>query len=101
MKKEMEIKKEEAAFEMLGSSYDGDGELVEVTYADLRAANIGDMWEARDTHNCGRALDEESAEVVYKTDDGVAVLRREWGTTDSPNPQDWEEVPVLIWYEFA
>ena len=31
MTKEMEIKKEEAAFEMLGSSYDGDGELVEVT----------------------------------------------------------------------
>lgn len=32
MKTEMEVKKEEAAFEMLGSSYDGDGELVEVSY---------------------------------------------------------------------
>ena len=101
MKKEMEIKKEEAAFEMLGRSYDGDGELVEVIYADLRAANIGDTWEARDTHNCGRALDEESAEVVYKTEYGVAVLFRNWGTTDDPNPQSWEEAPKLVWYEFA
>lgn len=101
MKKEMEIKKEEAAFEMLGSSYDGDGELVEVTYADLRAANIGDMWEARDTHNCGRALHEESAEVVYKTERGAAVLFRNWGTTDDPNPEPWERTPELIWYEFA
>lgn len=101
MKKEMEIKKEEAAFEMLGRSYDGDGELVEVTYADLRAANIGDMWEARDTHNCGRALREESAEVVYKTDRGCAVLFRSCGTTDEPDPEDWEDAPELVWYEFA
>ena len=101
MKKEMEIKKEEAAFEMLGRSYDGDGELVEVTYADLRAANIGDMWEARDTHNCGRALDEESAEVVYKTERGAAVLFRNWGTTDDPTPEHWESAPKLVWYEFA
>ena len=101
MKTEMDIMKEEAAFEMQGSSYDGDGELVEVSYSDLRAANIGDTWEARDTHNCGRALDEESAEVVYKTADGVAVLFRNWGTTDSPDPQDWANPPELIWYEFA
>lgn len=101
MKTEMEVKKEEAAFEMLGSSYDGDGELVEVSYADLRAANIGDMWEARDTHNCGRALDEESAEVVYKTERGAAVLFRNWGTTDDPNPEYWESAPKLVWYEFA
>lgn len=101
MKKEMEIKKEEAAFEMLGSSYDGDGELVEVTYADLRAANIGDMWEARDTHNCGRSLDEESAEVVYKTERGAAVLFRNWGTTGDSNPEHWESAPKLVWYEFA
>jgi hypothetical protein len=101
MKMKMEVKKEEAAFEMLGRSYDGDGELVEVSYADLRAANIGDMWEARDTHNCGRALDEESAEVVYKTERGAAVLFRNWGTTDDPNPEHWASAPKLVWYEFA
>ena len=83
MTTEMDIMKEEAAFEMQGSSYDGDGELVEVSYSDLRTANIGDMWEARDTHNCGRALDEESAEVVYKTERGAAVLFRSSSGTSS------------------
>jgi len=79
-----------------GSSYNGCGELVEVSYAALRAANIGDVWEAYDNNNCGRALSEESAEIVYKTEQGVAVLFRNWGTTDSPDPQSWEKTPVLV-----
>ena len=97
----MEVKKETAAFVLQGSSYNGCGEPVEVSYADLRAANIGHTWEAHDTHNCGRALKEESAEVVYKTEQGVAVLFRNWGTTDDPDPQSWEKAPELVWYEFA
>ena len=101
MKMKMEVKKEAAAFVLQGSSYNGAGEEVEVSYADLRASAVGDTWEAHDSHNCGRALNEESAEVVYKTADGVAVLFRNWGTTDSPDPQDWENPPELIWYEFA
>jgi len=34
---------------------------------ELRTANIGDTWEAYDDNDCGHALKEESAEVVYKT----------------------------------
>ena len=101
MKMKMEVKKEAAAFVLQGSSYNGAGEEVEVSYADLRASAVGDTWEAHDSHNCGRALNEESAEIVYKTADGVAVLFRNWGTTDSPDPQDRENPPELIWYEFA
>jgi len=101
MKKEMEIKKEEAAFEMLGSSYDGDGELVEVSYADLRAANIGDMWEPSRPTRGAQAADGGGGEVVYKTERGAAVLFRNWGTTDDPNPEHWESAPKLVWYEFA
>ncbi len=101
MKMKMEVKKEAAAFVLQGSSYNGCGEPVAVSYATLRAAAVGEKWAGYDNHGCGRAVHSESVEVVYKTDDGVAVLRREWGTTDSPNPQDWEKVPVLIWYEFA
>ena len=97
----MEVKKEAAAFVLQGSSYNGCGEPVEVSYADLRAANIGDTWEAHDTHNCGRALKEESAEVVYKTPQGAAVLFRCCGTTDDSSPEDWEDTPELVWYEFA
>lgn len=94
-------KKEAPAFVLWGSSYNGVGEDVEVSYTDLRNAEIGKMWVGSDSHNCGRAVRREAAEVVYKTDDGVAVLYRKWGTTDSPNPERWEDAPELIWYEFA
>ena len=96
-----EVKKEAPAFVLQGSSYNGTGELVEVSYAELRTANIGDTWEAYDDNNCGRALKEESAEVVYKTGHGCAVLFQSWGTTDDPNPEDWKDTPELVWYEFA
>lgn len=95
------VKKEVAAFVLQGSSYNGCGEPVEVNYEELRFARVGDKWEAYDNHNCGRAVHSESAEVIHKTDDGVAVLHRKWGTTDSPNPESWEAAPELVWYEFA
>ena len=95
------VKKEVAAFVLQGSSYNGCSEPVEVSYADLRAAEVGSSWEAYDDNNCGRALREESAEVVYKTPQGAAVLFRCWGTTDSPDLQSWKNAPELVWYEFA
>ena len=97
----MEVKKEALAFVLWGSSYNGVGEDVEVSYADLRTAEIGKRWVGSDNHNCGRAVHSESAEVVHKTTQGAAVLFRNWGTTDSPNPESWEEAPELVWYEFA
>jgi hypothetical protein len=96
-----DVIKEAAAFVLQGSSYNGTGETVEVSYAELRAAEVGTSWEAYDDNNCGRALNEESAEVVYKTGRGCAVLFRSCGTTDDPNPEDWEDTPELVWYEFA
>ena len=95
------VKKEVAAFVPQGSSYNGAGEEVEVSYADLRAVEIGDTWEAFSDDNCGRDVCEEYAEVVYKTEQGVAVLFRSRGTTDDPNPESWEDTPELVWYEFA
>jgi hypothetical protein len=96
-----DVIKEAAAFLLQGSSYNGAGETVEVSYADLRAAEVGTSWEAYDDNNCGRAVHSESAEVVHKTAQGAAVLFRCWGTTDSPDPQSWEKKPELVWYEFA
>ena len=95
------VKKEVAAFVLQGSSYNGCGEPVEVTYEALALAGVGDAWEAYDNHNCGRAVHSESAEVVYKTDRGCAVLFRSCGTTDEPDPEDWRDAPELVWYEFA
>lgn len=59
----MEVKKEAPAFVLWGSSYNGCGEDVVVSYADLRAAEIGKMWVGSDSNNCGRAVHRESAEV--------------------------------------
>lgn len=95
------VKKEVAAFVLQGSSYNGAGVPIEVSYAELRTAAVGTIWAGYDNHNCGRAVHNESAEVVYKATQGAAVLFRNWGTTDSPDPQDWEKTPVLVWYEFA
>ena len=92
---------EKPAFFLQASSYNGREEDVEVSFAALRNSKVGDRWENHDSHNCGRDLFEESAEVVYKTAEGVAVLIRTEGTTDSPNPEPWEAEPCLRWFEFA
>lgn len=92
---------ERQAFTLQGSSYNGVGETIEVRFSDLRRAEVGERWEALDTHNCERALCEESAEVVYKTTDGVAVIFRAEGTSDEPNPTEWKAKPKLKWFAFA
>lgn len=95
------VKKESPAFVLQGSSYNGCGKPIKVTYEMLSFAGVGDAWEAHDNHNCERGVRSESAEVVYRTAQGAAVLFRSWGTTDSPDPQSWEAAPELVWYEFA
>lgn len=89
-----EVIVERPAFTLQGSSYNGVGELVEVSFDELRKAEVGERWEALDTHNCGRDLNEETAEVVYKAEDGVAILFRAEGTSDEPTPK-------LKWFAFA
>ena len=100
MKTDTKFEKGEA-FKLFASSYNGNEDPVVVSFADLRSAKVGDRWENTDSHNCGRALYEESAEVVYKTAKGVAVLFRSWGTTDDPNPENWDGEPRLAWFEFS
>ena len=95
-----QVIQESPAFVLRAESYDGREEDVEVSFAALRNSKVGDRWENRDSHSCGRDLFEESAEVVYKTAEGVAVLIRAEGTTDSPNPDPWEADPSLRWFEF-
>lgn len=92
---------ERPAFMLEGSSYNGIGEVIEISFNDLRRAEVGERWEALDTHNCGRDLNEESAEVVYKTTDGVAILFRADGTSDEPTPKPWRAKPKLKWFSFA
>ena len=96
-----EVIVERPAFTLQGSSYNGVGEVVDVSFAELRAAEVGERWEAFDTHNCGRDLNEESAEVVYKNEDGIAVLFTAEGTSDEPTPKPWKAKPKLKWFAFA
>ena len=96
-----EVIMERPAFMLQGSSYNGIGEVIEISFNDLRRAEVGERWEALDTHNCRRDLNEESAELVYKTEDGVAVLFRAEGTSDEPNPEPWKAKPKLKWFAFA
>ena len=96
-----EVITERPAFTLQGSSFDGVGEVVEISFAELRKAEVGERWEAFDTHNCRRDLNEESAEVVFKAEDGVAVLFRAEGTSDEPSPQPWQAKPRLKWFSFA
>lgn len=96
-----EVRKENPAYILCARSYNGDEEPINVSFDDLRNAKVGDRWENTDSHNCGRALLEQSLEVIHKTANGVAVLSRIWGTTDEPDPRPWESDPKLIWFEFT
>ena len=93
-----EVIVEQPIFNLETSDWDGSGEL-KVYAADLKKAKVGDTFVPYADTNCGRAVDTEMIEVVYKSDNGVAVLYRHYGTTDSPNPVDWEDEPKLIWVE--
>ena len=90
---------EEPIFLLKTRSYNGSGESVAVYAADLKRADVGDEWCADDTGNCGRDCFSESVKVVYQDDNGCAVLHRQWGTSDSSNPEEWESDPELIWVE--
>jgi hypothetical protein len=92
---------ETPAFTLRGwNGYSYESETVEVTWGDLHRAKVGDQWEAKDLSNCVRDSHNARAVVVYKDEHGVAVLHREWGTTDDQQPDTFERIR-LIWYEFA
>jgi len=82
------------------NGYSHEHEEVEVSWNDLRHADVGDWWEARDWSNCARDSHNSRATVVYRDSNGVAVLHREWGTTDDQQPSPYERV-WLAWYEFC
>ncbi|MDD4779232.1 MAG: hypothetical protein PHT02_01320 [Tissierellia bacterium] len=95
----VEVICEKPLFTLCGTSYNGCGDIIHITSAMLKNATIGTKWEGRDSHNCGRDLDEESLEIIYKNERGCSCLYRQWGTTDDDNPKDWEKEPKIIWFE--
>ncbi len=99
-----EVVLEKPAFTLHGSSCAGPGDTTEVSYDELRQAEVGQMWDAFAAINYahgGRNRHEENAMVVYKDDDGIAVLFRTEGTTDEVAYTDWRGEPTLKWFEFC
>lgn len=88
--------------QVLGTLYYSDyntSSSLAVTKAMLVKAKVGDCLRAQ-SGNCGRAVSEEVLEIVYKTGTGVAGVLHRFGTTDSPNPEDWASDDEIIWFEF-
>lgn len=71
------------------------GEELCITWTELREAKIGQTWQITDTDCYPNANYEYTVkyEVVYKNDDGVAILVVE----DDPNYKDEK----LVWFDFA
>lgn len=87
---------ERPLFTLTTENYDDSG-MLRVYASDLKNADVGERFVPCTCSNCGRGVNEESLEVVYKSDSGIAVLYRHYGTTDSSNPEEWEHDPELIW----
>lgn len=100
----VDVVNEEPAFTLHGcGGWDTEpenDELVPVSWQELREAPVGHTWQALYRGNIRRAIRNESATVVFRSERGCALLFRRWGVTDSDNATDWEGAPELVWYEF-
>lgn len=96
-----EVVKEVPAFVLRGYSYYTTGEVITVSYTDLRTSDVGDTWDASPPHSNERGCHHEQAELVYKADDGCAILFYSWGSTNERDPKDWAGEPILRWYNFT
>ena len=90
---------EPVAFELRAfSEYDEADPPVIVSWSELRSADVGDRWECRARGT--RGIREESAEVVYRSADGVAVLHRVYRIPDAPGVTRGTMRVGLHWYAF-
>lgn len=96
-----EIKKQAPAFTLYGGqNWDGNGrEKTVVSKIELFSSSIGEKWSAINQSNCARGEYNEYAELVYKNNNGVAVLFTGDGTTNDPDPEYYEYEPKLVWFE--
>ena len=72
----------------------------EVSWAELKKAELGEEFWVDSCSNCGRGVHEESAKVVFKDNEGVAVLFRTDRTADTPEAEDLGREMELRWFQF-
>jgi hypothetical protein len=87
------------AFTLWSLDYNGSAKL-DVTFDDLKRFPVGHIISVSRYNSCGRGVDEETLQIVYRDERGASCLLRHFGTTDEPNPEEWEKDPELIWFEF-
>ena len=97
----IEVITERPAFVLHGRSCAGSGETTEVSYAELQRSEVGQTWEAFAACGECRGRREECATVVYKDEDGVAILFRAEGTNNEVYYKEWRGKPTLKWFEFV
>lgn len=73
-------------------------DILDVYASELKNAKVGDAFDPQQNGGCGRGIHSETLTVVYKDATGVAAVYSCSGTTDSPDPKDWEDEDRLIWF---
>lgn len=88
--------KEHPIAHLQNSSYDEEYTL-DIWPSDLKAVPVGYVFTPEKLF-CGRDVREESMEIVYKNDDGVAAVKTVRRTSDDPTPQEWYDPAAIIWF---
>ncbi|WP_343577754.1 hypothetical protein [Mycobacterium sp.] len=100
---EIDIVAEKPAFTLSGwngySNVNSPIEHLAVSFSELKNSKIGAKWEMWDQSGGARDSHSQTAENVYKTASGCAVLFNFFFSTDTPDPVE-KKIVKLIWYEF-
>ena len=71
----------------------------DVSWRELKLSNIGDIFSAG-SDACGRDVCDKSAKVVYKDDQGVALLFTTERSADTPEGESLPTLVYLEWFQF-
>ena len=100
---EMKIDKyavvEKTAAVAMYSDFDTSGDL-EITWDMIKKDPIGTEYRAEVNSNCGRDIRDIWYTLIYRDDNGAAMVQHLDRTSDDPNPVNLARVDMLKWYQF-
>jgi hypothetical protein len=89
------------AFTLDYSDYNTQGSR-QVTWEELKNDPIGTEYDGMPCGGtCGRDIRDEQAKIIYRDENGVAVLFTTIRSTDDPNPKGYELEPILTWFQYT
>ena len=96
------VTENDIAFVIESHAYGVNSVEYSVSFGELKRADVGHRWECPALYsNIIHGRFEEQATMVYKKDNGCAILFESWGTTEDTKAEPWTGEPVLIWFKFA